>query len=84
MAAWAGRRPVMLDEAWTAATSARAARQDAGAARRAADDAARPGAIDHGQAGALGDAAQLADANAVLAESRAFRAADARLTTAAR
>jgi hypothetical protein len=79
--AWSGPA-VVVDQAWSAAIVARCARQDADAARSAATAAADLGGLDHANAEQLADAAQLADANAVLLESCAFRAAEARLTAA--
>jgi hypothetical protein len=63
------------DPAWSAAITARCARQDADAARQLADQ---------DPADTAAEAAQLADANAVLLESQAFRAAEAKLAAAAR
>jgi hypothetical protein len=71
---------IVLDQAWSAAIVARCARQDADAARQLADR----GGLDHADSDRLADAAQLADANAVLLESSAFRLAEARLAAAGR
>jgi hypothetical protein len=63
--------PVILDPAWLASIDARTARQEADAARRTADDAAQPGAVDHDQAVTLDLAARVAEANAIRLESYA-------------